>query len=49
VDQSEIVADFKDPGIQQHAYGAIHHFVKKPRAHRQPPTRTIGTNGVESR
>ena len=31
VDQSEIVADFKDEAIQQNAYEAIHRFVKKPR------------------
>ncbi|MEE6139060.1 SDR family NAD(P)-dependent oxidoreductase [Mycobacterium sp. 050128] len=49
VDQAEIVADFKDPAIQQHAYEAIHRFVKKPRSHQQPPPRTIGADGVESR
>ena len=49
VDQSVIVADFKDPAIQQHAYEAIHRFVKKPRAHPQPPARTVGADGVESR
>jgi hypothetical protein len=43
VDQSEIVADFKDPATQQHAYEAIHHFVKKPRSQQQP------ADGVESR
>ncbi|GAB7071442.1 SDR family NAD(P)-dependent oxidoreductase [Mycobacterium hodleri] len=47
VDQSEIVADFKDPAIQQHAYEAIHRFVKESRSHRQSPPHTIG--GVESR
>jgi NAD(P)-dependent dehydrogenase (short-subunit alcohol dehydrogenase family) len=49
VDQAEIVADFRDPAIQQHADDAIHRFVEKPRAHQQPPTRSIGANGVESR
>ena len=49
VDQSEIVADFKEPVIQQHAYEAIHRFVKKPRSHPQSPTRTIGADGIESR
>lgn len=33
VDQSVIVADFKDPAMQQHAYEAVHRFVKTPRAH----------------
>lgn len=46
VDQSEIVADFKDPAIQQHAYEAIHRFVKKPRAHQHTSPRTIGADGV---
>jgi NAD(P)-dependent dehydrogenase (short-subunit alcohol dehydrogenase family) len=49
VDQSVIVADFKDPAIQQHAYEAIHRFVKKPHSHPQPPPRTISADGVESR
>jgi NAD(P)-dependent dehydrogenase (short-subunit alcohol dehydrogenase family) len=49
VDQSEIVADFKDPAIQQHAYEAIHRFVKKPRSQQQPTPRTVGADGVESR
>jgi NAD(P)-dependent dehydrogenase (short-subunit alcohol dehydrogenase family) len=49
VDQSEIVADFKDAAIQQRAYEAIHRFVKKPRSHQQPTPRTIGADGVESR
>lgn len=49
VDQSEIVADFKDPATQQRAYEAIHRFVKKPRSHQQPTPRTIGADGVESR
>jgi hypothetical protein len=30
VDQSEIVADFRDPAIQQHADKAIHHVPNKP-------------------
>lgn len=46
VDQSEIVADFKDPAIQQRAYEAIHRFVKKPRSQQQTP---IGADGAESR
>jgi NAD(P)-dependent dehydrogenase (short-subunit alcohol dehydrogenase family) len=37
VDQSEIVADFEDPSMQQHADEAIHRFAKKPRSHQQPP------------
>jgi NAD(P)-dependent dehydrogenase (short-subunit alcohol dehydrogenase family) len=49
VDQAEIVADFRDPAIQQHADDAIHRFVKKPGGHQQPPTSSIGANGVESR
>ena len=48
VDQSVIVADFKDPAIQQHAYEAIHRFVKKPRSQQQPRPRAIGADGVES-
>ena len=32
VDQSEIVADFKDPAIQLNAYEAIRRFVEEPRA-----------------
>jgi NAD(P)-dependent dehydrogenase (short-subunit alcohol dehydrogenase family) len=34
VDQSEIVADFCDPAIQQHADEAIHRFAEKLRSHR---------------
>ena len=48
VDQSVIVADFKDPAIQQHAYEAIHRFVKKPRSQQQPPSRAIGADGAAS-
>jgi NAD(P)-dependent dehydrogenase (short-subunit alcohol dehydrogenase family) len=33
VDQSEIVADFCDPAIQQHADEAIHRFAEKLRSH----------------
>ena len=33
VDQSEIVADFRDPAIQQHADEAIHRFAEKLRSH----------------
>jgi NAD(P)-dependent dehydrogenase (short-subunit alcohol dehydrogenase family) len=48
-DQAAIVADFKDPAIQQHAYEAIHRFVKKPRAQQQSTPRPIDADGVESR
>ena len=49
VDQSEILADFRDPAIQQHAYEAIHRFVNKRRSQQQPTPRTIGADDVESR
>jgi hypothetical protein len=48
-DQAAIVADFKDPAIQQHAYEAIHRFVKKPHAHQRPTPHIIGADGIESR
>jgi NAD(P)-dependent dehydrogenase (short-subunit alcohol dehydrogenase family) len=48
VDQSVIVADFKDPAIQQHADEAIHRFVKKPRSQRETSSRAIGADGASS-
>ncbi len=51
VDQSVIVTDFKDPTIQQHAYEAVHRFVKKTgsQPQPQPPLRSVGADGAESR
>ena len=48
VDQSEIVADFCDPAIQQHADEAIHRFAEKPRSHQESPPRAIGADGASS-
>ncbi|MDT5308666.1 MAG: hypothetical protein QOE48_4351 [Mycobacterium sp.] len=48
VDQSEIVADFRDPVIQQHADEAIHRFAEKLRSHEEPPLRAIGADGASS-
>lgn len=49
VDQAEILTDFKDPAIQQHAYEAIHRFVKKTPSRQQPPLRSVDADGAETR